>query len=248
MVLGVGENADVSNDLAPRVMQVPRQGVEPAGPRLREGTVHALLWGVLGLAVAVVIAAVVLPMLRGTGAGLPIHGMVPPFALTERSGAIVSADDLRGRMWIANFIFTRCPGICPTLSTRMAALQRRLEGGTGSPVPEVSLVSISVDPARDTPEILRAYAQRFGALPGRWLFLTGAPGPVRDLVREGFHLSVDEAASGANGATDGPITHSDRFVLVDEMLRIRGYFHGTDEGVEGDILGAVARLRDEAGS
>jgi cytochrome oxidase Cu insertion factor (SCO1/SenC/PrrC family) len=130
----------------------------------------------------------------------------------------------------------------------MAALQRHLETAGGNPVSEVTLVSFSVDPAHDTPAVLQEYARRFGALPGRWLFLTGEPDPIRTLVREGFRLSVEEAAADTPAEAGGPITHSDRFVLVDRALRIRGYFHGTDEGVETRILGAIARLRAEAAS
>ena len=146
---------------------------------------HRLLWGVLGLSIAVVLGAVVMPFgqLRRTGgsAALPVYGQVPEFTLTERSGRSVTAGDLRGRVWVANFIFTQCPGVCPALSARMAALQQALRARreSGAPGNDVRLVSISVDPTRDTPEVLRRYAARFRADPDDWLFLTGSRGAVQ---------------------------------------------------------------------
>jgi cytochrome oxidase Cu insertion factor (SCO1/SenC/PrrC family) len=109
---------------------------------------------------------------------------------------------------------------------------------------DVTLVSISVDPARDTPADLARYAERFGADPEGWWFLTGPPGEVRRLVGEGFHLVLAEAPAPVAPPAE-PITHSDRFVLVDRGLRIRGYFHGAEEGAVGAVLEAIERLRRE---
>ena len=107
----------------------------------------------------------------------------------------------------------------------MAKLQHTLaREGTGT----VRLVSFSVDPANDTPEALRAYAERFGAEPGRWLFVTGERAALYALIGQGFHLAVAERAPNENTDGEGLITHSDRFVLIDRNLQIRGYYHGTD--------------------
>jgi protein SCO1/2 len=142
---------------------------------------------------------------------------------------------------VANFIFTQCAGMCPGLSSRMGALQRALdaEHGTGA----VRLVSFSVDPTRDTPEILRRYAERFAADPERWLFVTGTREAIHGLVRDGFRLSVAELPPGAAGYTaDEPITHSDRFVLVDRQRRIRALVHGTDEGAVPELMRGIDAL------
>jgi protein SCO1/2 len=154
---------------------------------------------------------------------------VPAFQLVERSGGTVRAADLKGRPWVADFIYTRCEGTCPVLSTAMARLQAKLPAG-------VPLVSFSVDPAHDTPAVLSGYATRFAAAPGSWLFLTGDVEAMRKLVSEGFHLAM------VGGADDSPITHSDKIVLVDEQLRIRRYYDGTEDGWIESLLHDLERL------
>ncbi|GIX49710.1 MAG: hypothetical protein KatS3mg131_3921 [Candidatus Tectimicrobiota bacterium] len=151
-------------------------------------------------------------------APLQVYGEVPAFTLTERSGRRVRLADLRGTLWIANFIYTRCTDTCPLQSAEMARLQREL-----ADLPAVRLVSISVDPAHDTPAVLARYAARFGADAQRWLFLTGDEAAIRRLVQEGFRLSAVPAA-----AQEGIILHSSRFVLVDAQGRIRGYYRSDD--------------------
>jgi len=150
---------------------------------------------------------------------LPVLGEIPPFSLTERAGTTVTAQDLAGRVWIADFVFTRCPDICPALSTHMAALQDPLASGDDP----VRLVSISVDPTHDDPAVLNTYAGHYRAGPN-WLFLTGARDAVAALLRNGFRVAYAD-----DGPPTAPITHSDRFVLVDRALRIRGYYHGSDQ-------------------
>jgi protein SCO1 len=144
---------------------------------------------------------------------------VPPFTLTERSGNPLRASDLAGHVWVADFVFTHCPDFCPLLTTRMRGLQDRL----GQSADPVRLVSFSVDPVRDTPEVLRDYATRIGAGPS-WFFVTGSPADLARVLRDGFRVAWAD-----NGPAAQPITHSDRFVLVDRQLRIRGYYHGTDQ-------------------
>jgi protein SCO1/2 len=220
------------------------------------GTMRVLLWGAFAAVVIGVVIAGVLAQLGPRvsdlpGSALPIYGAVPEFRLVERDGRAVTAEDLRGRIWVVNFVFTRCPGMCPGLSGRMAALQRALrEARRGDDAArqrtphDVMLVSISVDPARDTPADLERYAERFGAEPEGWWFLTGPLADVRRLVGDGFHLVLAEAPAPVAPPTE-PITHSDRFVLVDRALRIRGYFHGTEEGTVAAVLEGIEQLRRE---
>jgi len=116
---------------------------------------------------------------------LPRLWDVPDFALIERSGQSVTRADLLGKVWIASIIFTRCAEECPLVSNHMARLQ-----ATFAAEPDVRLVSITVDPAYDTPEVLTRYAQSFAAQPQRWLFLTGDKAMIYRLVREGFRLGL----------------------------------------------------------
>jgi protein SCO1 len=164
---------------------------------------------------------------------LPVLGTVPAFTLTERSGQPLRAEDLAGHVWIADFVFTRCPDVCPALTARMARLQP-----TGDRADAVRLVSFSVDPAHDTPEVLRTYAERAGAR-GDWLFVTGSRDAMAALLRDGFRVAFAD-----DGPPTSPITHSDRFVLVDRQLRIRGYYHGSDPNDVDRLARDAGDLRD----
>ncbi len=159
----------------------------------------------------------------------PAYGSVPDFSLTERSNRKVGRQDLVGEVWVADFIFTHCAGTCPAMSANMRKLQDRLPA-------EVRLVSFSVDPYNDTPEVLTEYANRYGADRDRWLFLTGDPEAVQKLSVGGFKLALD-ASSGSEAE---PITHSSRFALVDKKGTIRGYY-GTEEAGDLDRLVEDAR-------
>jgi cytochrome oxidase Cu insertion factor (SCO1/SenC/PrrC family) len=203
-------------------------------------------WVWLGLAIVVAaVTAAGLWSLGRRGAGtdeLPVLGQVPDFELIERSGAPIRRADLAGVPWVADFIFTECSGVCPALSVRMAELRRQARDRR---LP-VRLVSFSVDPRRDTPEVLRAYAQRFGADDQSWMFLTGDRDELYELIGTGFRLSVAERT--AEDTRDGGelITHSDRFVLVDAAGRIRAYYHGTESEAVPAVLRDLATLHADA--
>lgn len=160
----------------------------------------------------------------------PVMGRLPPFALVEAGGRRVTDADLRGRPWVANFIFTRCAGACPAMTTRLATLR------ADAPA-DVRLVSITVDPAHDTPEVLGRYARRAGAGPD-WLFLTGSRDDLYRLAIDGFKLGVQEVALEDQSGGDGPFVHSSHFVLVDGAGRVRGYYDSTEAA-------ALARLRKD---
>ena len=165
---------------------------------------------------------------------LPVLGAVPGFTLTERSGASIGTADLAGHVWVADFVFPRCPDFCPVLTARMAGLQKAIPPGTEP----VRLVSFTVDPAHDTPEVLRIYATRAGAADS-WLFLTGPRDALSALLRDGFKVAYAD-----DGPPTAPITHSDRFVLVDRQLRIRGYYHATEPADVARLARDAAVLRD----
>src|SRR6202022_2722373 len=142
------------------------------------------------------------------------YGTVPEFQLINQHGTNFGSADLRGKIWIADFIYTTCPGPCPMISSRMSELQKPLEKT------DVHLVSFSVDPARDTPQILRGYAERLQAEPGRWDFLTGPQSTIYNLSRNGFKLAV--------GEEKGVPIHSTRMILVDRHGAIRGYYDAAE--------------------
>jgi protein SCO1 len=152
------------------------------------------------------------------------YGRVADFSLTERDGRVVERADLSGRVWVAAFIFTRCAGPCAKVSGSMANLQHDLAGNQ-----DVVLVSFSVDPEFDTAQVLREYAQRYGADPNRWLFLTGQRDELYRLIRTSFRLGV-ERNEGSNAQPGYEVEHSTKLVLVDPRGHIRGYFDSTEPG------------------
>ena len=147
---------------------------------------------------------------------LPTYGSVPEFRLTSGEGAPVYRNILLGKITIADFIFTQCAGACPLMSSKMSELQQTFLGD-----PRIRFVSFSVDPENDTPEVLRQYAKQYGAVQGRWLFLTGEHAAIYSLTRDGFHLGLDVEG-------DSTIIHSQKFVLIDNEAAIRGYYEMED--------------------
>jgi protein SCO1/2 len=158
----------------------------------------------------------------------------PDFQLTERTEKPISLRDLRGKVWVADFFYTTCPGPCPMMSSRLSDLQRATSG-----MPQVRLVSISADPEKDTPEVLRQYAAKFGA-GENWLFLTGDKATIHELANKGFKLGVSE-----DGAAAEPITHSTKLVLIDQAGMIRGFYEGLGEDVSARLVADIERLLRE---
>ncbi len=145
------------------------------------------------------------------------YGTVPGFQLTNQNGQPFGSAQLSGKIWIADFIYTTCPGPCPMISSRMSELQKPLQKT------DVHLVSFSVNPEKDTPEVLRGYADKLQAEPGRWDFLTGAKPAIYKLSHDGFKLAVSDGSDA-----QGIPVHSTRIVLVDRHGQIRGYYDATE--------------------
>ncbi len=145
------------------------------------------------------------------------YGTVPGFQLINQSEQPFGLAQLTGKIWIADFIYTTCPGPCPMISGRMSELQKPLEKT------DVHLVSFSVDPEKDTPKVLRGYAEKLQAEPGRWDFLTGPKSAIYKLSHDGFKLAVSDGSDA-----QGIPVHSTRMVLVDRNSLIRGYYDTTE--------------------
>lgn len=184
-------------------------------------------------------------MTRRLTASPAVLGSLPAFTLTDQRARPFGSRELAGKIWVADFIFTACQEACPMLSERMAEVGKRARH-LG---PDFHLVSISVDPERDTPERLAAYAARYGANPISWSFLTGPEQAIQATVVEGFKVGAGKARSGGDadggGAGFWEIFHGENLVLVDRQLRIRGYFAATPEGID-KLMEAVGRVANGA--
>ena len=165
------------------------------------------------------------------------YATVPEFELTDRDGSRVTDKDLKGKVWLANFIYTTCPDTCPKLSRRMANLQQKiLETGKD----RVRIVSFSVDPDHDTPEILAGYAKALGAS-GQWHFLTGPGDQLHRVARVGFLTGFAKAPG-----TSKDVVHSEKIAIVDHKGVVRRYYNGVEPDEDPQILEDLKTLLKEA--
>jgi len=166
--------------------------------------------------------------------------IVPPFALTERSGKTITNHDLSGKIWVADFIYTTCPGPCPLITAGMAKLQDAVAHD-----PQVQLVSFTVDPQTDTPPVLAKYADQFGADPNRWWFLTGPEKPLDDLIQNGFLQVVQDNSGQPPQEGQYKVTHSTYLALVDADGNVRGFYDGVGASGRADLLRDIKILEKE---
>ena len=209
-------------------------------PIRQPGALRGVVWKAALLGFPLVVATVFFFIWRGqvhqlAHRSLESLGQVPRFQLTNQEGQPFGSDQLDGKVWVADFIFTSCRGPCPIISSRMSEMQRPLEKS------DVHLVSFTVDPKTDTPAVLHDYAERLHARSGRWDFLTGSVDAIYDLTRKGFKLAV------ADGSEDeGVPVHSTRAVLVDRRGTIRGYYDMTaPDGVTKLLADTSHLLREQ---
>lgn len=161
----------------------------------------------------------------------PVLGKVMPFTLIDQDGKPYGMEQLQGRVWIADFFFSNCPGPCPRMSSLMSDIQAQTKD-----IDELRIVSITVDPARDTPEAMKAYAKRYGAIDGRWQFLTGPMEVLHRLASKDFMLFD----------VDGSLQHSTRFALIDREGQIRGFYTTGEDGSYARLPGDVRTLIAES--
>jgi protein SCO1 len=164
---------------------------------------------------------------------------VPPFEFTERNGMRIGNADLKGKVWIASFVFTRCSGTCPQVAATLARLQSEL-----ADVQDLRLVTFTIDPDRDTPDELKKYAERYRADSDRWLFLTGAEKEIHALANGGFHVLAKKRPDGKPG---DEFDHSTFVVLVDKVGNIHDYYDGMPplEGPRDKYEASLERLKKD---
>jgi protein SCO1/2 len=167
-------------------------------------------------------------------APLEKFALVPNFQFTDQTGAPFGSENLKGKIWVSNFIFTRCKGPCPLISTRMADLNSKLNKIRDG----VELVSFTVDPEYDTPAVLANYGELLGANPVNWKFLTGPTTAINDFVVKGLLQPLSKEP-------DGTPAHSQRFVLVDGEGWIRGFQNGDDPEVVQKLMVDIGELLRE---
>jgi len=163
-------------------------------------------------------------------APLPTLGAIPQFDLVSSTGQPFDSHTLDGHIWVADFIYTTCDGPCPMMSHQMRGIQSSTES-----TPAVKLVSFTVDPKHDTPEVLTRYSKFFKADESRWYFLTGEMARLNDLGLNAFKLN------GVNG----DLSHSTRFVLVDARRQIRGFYISSDDDFPKRLLHDIRQLQAE---
>ena len=188
------------------------------------------------VAIPILTIAIIFSLTRPRPEPLPVLWPVPEFSLLDQDSLPFNSSELTGKVWLASFVYTKCPDFCPLVTQRMAVLRDSI-AADDKLRDRVRLLSITVDPLRDSPGALRAYAQRFRAAKPNWLFLTGPVTEVIPLVNQGFHLSTihpkvhdphEHTHAHDSIAGDYMVSHSDRIVLIDAQRRVRGTYASSD--------------------
>ncbi len=182
---------------------------------------------------------------QSVGTPLPVLGQVGGFTLTNQAGQMVTLTNLQGQVWVGDIIFTRCAGPCPRMTRQMKELQDGLPSGS-----KALLVTLTTDPDFDSPAVMKAYGEKFGADFSRWLFLTGSKREIARLAIDSLKLTAIEKGPEDRENPQDLFIHSTIFVVVDKQARLRGVFQTGGEGVDpheakARLLAAVRRLELE---
>jgi len=161
-------------------------------------------------------------MLNGREITDTLFHTVPDFRLTNQEGQAFTGTQLKGKVFVADFFFTRCPGMCKKMSSQLARVQERYLNNL-----DVQIVSFSVDPENDTVPALQQYAGIYGVRPDKWQLLTGEKAQIYKLAKYGYFVTAKEHDPEATNIED-QFVHTDKFVLVDKGGHIRGYYDGTN--------------------
>jgi len=155
---------------------------------------------------------------------LPVYSSVPDFRFTDENGNSYGTNELKGKVYIANFMFTSCKTFCPILLKQMQTVQHRIRGV----IDRAAIVSFTVDPDTDTSKVLFAKARELQANPVVWRFLTASLEDTKKLLVDGFKVPVGNKEI-ANNIMD--VAHSNKLVLVDKEGKIRGYYAAEKDGI-----------------
>jgi protein SCO1/2 len=164
---------------------------------------------------------------------------IPPFRLLTNEGKFLSNKDLSNSVYVVDFFFTTCPGMCRTLSASMTRVQAEFEGDS-----TVKLVSFTVDPTTDSPEVLDKYAKAHRAIPGKWFFVTGSKDSIYYLAKNGFRVTALEN-NDAPAGSEQRFDHARHLVLVDKAGLVRGYYDGLDKEQVDRLITETAILLKE---
>jgi protein SCO1 len=199
-----------------------------------------LEWLVWTLLIAISLGIAAAYYSQKAGNQLKVLRHLPDFALTNQLGKTISLSSLRGEVWLANIIFTRCPGPCAKMTRQFAEIQAALPKDK-----PVQLITLTADPEYDTSFVLKNYAERFGVDSANWHFLTGPKKEIYRLALNGLMLAVQEKTPDEKLSEDDLFIHSTLFVLVDKRGNVRSFYESTDEGVNERIMGDVKQLLRE---
>ncbi len=196
---------------------------------------HNWMRKIIGLSFAVVMLSAVGcqrsdPVIEEAKKSLLVVGEVPDFTAENYDGRTITKKDLLGKVWVVDFFFTSCGGPCPIMSSQLSVLQSEF-----ADVPDFKVVSFTVDPETDTPEVLQRYAAKYGAKPDKWYFLRMDLEQLIPLAEKGFRVSPPVE----------PAAHATHFILVDRWGRIRGYYPGTDTQAYEKLAAMVKLLLEE---
>ncbi len=161
---------------------------------------------------------------------------VPPFRLISQDGKTITDKDFEGKIYVADFIFTRCPSICPVMTSELTRVQEAFRGN-----PDVKIISHSIDPQYDSIQVLKAYSQKHSADNSQWSFVTGDSTQIYNLAKCGYFMAIQKSPDSRL-----VFDHSDKLILIDKQRRIRGFYAGTkSEEVDRLILEIQILMREE---
>lgn len=164
-----------------------------------------------------------------------VYATIPPFSFVDQERKIITEENLKGKIYVADFFFTSCPSICPVMQRNMLTVFKAYAGK-----PDFKLVSFTIDPRHDTIPVLKTYADKLGAKADQWYFLLGKKEEVYQLAEKNYLVSVSE-----DGRAPGGFVHQGWLVLVDKKGRVRGAYDGTDKKQVQQLIADVQVLMDE---
>ncbi len=149
-----------------------------------------------------------------------VFHQIPPFKFLSQTGKYITNEDVKGHVYVADFIFTNCGIYCPMMTSNMTRVQEAYRSN-----PDVKILSHTVDPERDSLDRLKAFADKYEAIPGKWYFITGEKEALYDIATKGYYAKKPEKIEGK----PNEMVHEQKFILVDKEGYIRGFYNGMDE-------------------